>query len=192
MNNASHPIVTTPVGRGRYVWLNKPDTKFGKSEFKTQLILKPEEAKGLIQMIQQRAVDQFGDKASEAKLGFTTDIDSGDIILKAKTQYEPKFFDSQGDMIPAKAVPDMFGGSRLALRLKLFAYNASATNFGISPQILAVQVVEAVSSGGGGDDSSGTGFAPVEGGFVSDTETFNQTPSTSTIETPFGEATFID
>ena len=117
MTKSTYQVLTTPIGRAKYVWLNKPDTKFGQEKYKTQLLIDPEEAKPLIKALQDTAVAEFGDKASEAKLGFTTDVDTGEIDLKTATKYEPKFFDSQGQPIPKASLPELFGGSRLALRV---------------------------------------------------------------------------
>ena len=141
MTKSTYQVLTTPIGRAKYVWLNKPDTKFGQEKYKTQLLIDPEEAKPLIKALQDTAVAEFGDKASEAKLGFTTDVDTGEIDLKTATTYEPKFFDRQGQPIPKASLPELFGGRSLALRVKLYPYNVSATHYGITCQIMAVQIV---------------------------------------------------
>ena len=133
---------------------------------------------------------EFGDKASEAKLGFTTDVDTGEIDLKTATKYEPKFFDSQGQPIPKASLPELFGGSRLALRVKLYPYNVSATNYGITCQIMAVQIVEALTSS---DNMEGSSFDRVEGGFVAqDTNFASAGVTTPAADDSFGEASYLD
>jgi len=190
MTKNTYQVLTTPIGRAKYVWLNKPDTKFGQEKYKTQLIMDPEEAQPIVKALQSAAVAEFGDKASEAKLGFTTDVDTGEIDLKTATKYEPKFFDSQGHPIPKASLPELFGGSRLALRVKLYPYNVNTANYGITCQIMAVQIVEALTSS---DNMEGAGFDRVDGGFVAQDTSFSSAGvTTPAADDSFGEASYLD
>jgi hypothetical protein len=189
MTKNTYPVLTTPIGRAKYVWLNKPDTKFGQEKYKTQLLMDPDQAQPVVKALQAAAVAQFGDRASEAKLGFTTDVDTGEIDLKTATKYEPKFFDSQGHPIPKASLPELFGGSRLALRIKLYPYDVNATNYGITCQIMAVQIVEALTSS---DNMEGAGFDRVDGGFVAEDTSFSTAGVTPASDDSFGEASYLD
>lgn len=188
MNPKADTIVTTPIGRGKHIWLNKPDTAFNGEKYKTKLLLDVDEAKPLLDKLQKAAIAEFGDKASEAKLGFSTDIDTGEIVVQAQTKFEPKFFDSQGNPIPKANVPELYGGTKMALRVKFYPYNMGATNYGISLQIMAVQIIDPVSSRDNIDASS---FDKVEGGFVSTDNTF-ETAGIATMEDSLGEASYLD
>ena len=45
MKTKADVIITTPIGRGKHVWLNKPDTAFNGEKHKTKLMLDVDEAK---------------------------------------------------------------------------------------------------------------------------------------------------
>ena len=189
MKTKADVIITTPIGRGKHVWLNKPDTAFNGEKYKTKLMLDVDEAKPLVDKLHKAAQELYGDKASEAKLGFSTDIDTGELILQAQTKFEPKFFDSQGNPIPKANVPELYGGSKMALKVKLFPYNMGATNYGISLQIMAVQIVDPVTSRSMIDASD---FNTVDGGFVAEDTSFETAGMSSASNDGLGEASYLD
>jgi len=161
----------TPLGRGRYVWLSKPDTKY-KSDgvYKTELICSPDDAKDLITQLaetQSKTNWQF----SDVKLPYSTDDETGDVVFSLSSNFEPKFFDSQGHIIEPSKLPSLFAGTRMRIAGTITTYDVGGNvGSGIKLNIGRVQVVEAVSGGAGGFDA-------VEGGYVADEEeTFEAQP----------------
>jgi len=150
---------TTKSGRAKYPWLNKADTEFdAEGKWKTQLILDPSDAEGLVTLMNETAHDNFGSKA-KYKLPVTHDEQTGDVIIKAQSKYQPKYYDAAGQVIPFSKLPSLFGGSVLKLGGQLNPYTANGSK-GISLLLDKVQVIEPVSSSGGADDG---GFDAVDG-----------------------------
>lgn len=116
-----------------------------------------------------------------------TDKPTGNWVIKTKSnasfkdkktgkiiEIAPKIFDATGHQLTGER-PDIRGGSKLALGIKLIPYNASF-GCGISAQISAVQVVSLASGGSGGGDG---GFAAVAGGYVAPKQEFDAQASDS-------------
>lgn len=163
----------TPLGRARYAWLTKPDTAFNKEgEYKTQLLVTASEAEGLKDILIHAAQNFFGGGASSARLPMTQDEETGDIIFKMKSKFEPKFYDSQGNIITEGNVPPLFSGSQIRVGGVITHYDGKTTGKGLTLNINKVQIVEAVSS-----SPDGGGFDAVEGGFVAgEQDTFDAAP----------------
>ena len=165
MANKQKTYFTTPLGRGRYVWLTKPDTKYNKEgKYKTDLICAADEASDLIKLVEQvKDTNTFQDAP---KMPFSTDEETGEIVFSLGSKFPPQFFDSQGQVIASANVPRLMGGSQLRLSGSITTYDMGGNvGSGITLNINRVQIVEAVEASGGGG-----GFDAVEGGFVAEAE----------------------
>ena len=156
---------STPQGVAQYPWLNKADTKFDdEGVYKTNLSVDPDSAKALVAKINEFAQEQLGKKMSKAQLPYMTDPDTGDVIFKTKSKFQPKFKDSAGQLIMDNQVPQLWGGSVLRVAGTLTAYD-KGVNVGVKLNLGAVQIITpAETTGNGGDD-----FGAVDGGFVAST-----------------------
>lgn len=151
----------TPIGTAKYPWLTKPDTQFNSEGiYTTQLITDPTEAKALVDMLQEVALEEFGAKAKVA-MPFEQDEETGEIVFKAKSKFAPKFFDTRGEVVPLESMKPVYGGSRIRIKGIANPYTVTGRK-GISLTVNAVQVIEIVSGGGSG------GFDAVDGGFVAE------------------------
>lgn len=151
---------TTKEGRAQYPWLNEPDTAFGgEPKYKTNLIV--EDAAELIAQIEDLASEEFGPKWKKARMPFKTDEDTGETVFNAKSKYAPHFFDSKGQNLVGKQVPNLWAGSVLRIGGYIAPYTVSGAN-GIQLQLTRVQVINPVTSG----NQSGDGFDAIEGGYV--------------------------
>lgn len=152
----------TPQGIAQYPWINKPDTQFdANGQYKVNLRLKKSEAEPLIKSIKAAANDAFGDKAKSATLPIINDEETGDIIFKTKSKYQPLVVDSTGATIPSHSLPAIFGGSELLLSGTVFPYNAGGRH-GVALQLGGVQIVNLSENA----NTVGIQFGEVEGGFV--------------------------
>lgn len=159
---------STVAGTARYPWLKEPDTAFGQESYKCMIILDPKDAKPLVDKINKVAEDSFGAKADKAMMPIETDDETGEIILKTKSSYQPKFWDSQGNPIIPANLPEIWGGSQLKLGGWIAPWNKNG-KMGVTLQLMKVMVVEARGpSGDGGSQQGDSGFDTVEGGFVTE------------------------
>jgi hypothetical protein len=155
----------TPLGRAKYAWLTNPDTKFStEGIYSTQLIVDPLEAEGLKAVVEKARTDLFPNSNANIRMPYEADPETGQLIFKMKSKYQPAFYDSQGQVIPEGKVPALFGGSLIRVGGVITSYEGSSTGAGVTLNINKVQIVDAV-SGSGGDDG---GFDSVEGGFVAE------------------------
>ena len=156
----------THKGKAEYPWLNIPDTQFdAEGKFKTGLRVPADQCKELRDKIRQFAVDEFGKKADTAKVPYKQDPETGEIILNAKSKYQPKVYDSKGQIIVPSNLPQIWGGSVLKMGGTLHAYN-SAGNMGVSMQLTKIQVIDLAER-----QDEGGGFAAEEGSFVASEQT---------------------
>jgi hypothetical protein len=80
----------TPQGIAQYPYLNKPDTQFDSDGiYKVNVRLPSDKAKQLVDAVRNAAKEAFGDKAKSAILPFFNDEETGDIIVKTKSKYQP-------------------------------------------------------------------------------------------------------
>ena len=178
---------TTPQGTAKFPHLNKPDIAFdSEGKYKTEILVSPEDAKGLLDLIHNAAIEEFGahdlmkveinKKMTDVpiKVPFKVDEETGQVAFKAQTKINPKFFDAKGQVVPPSALPRLSGGSQLKLRGFLNVYSITKTNVGVSMTLQDVQIIEAVSPNG-----DPGGFAPVEGGFTVDVGAFESTEKTA-------------
>ena len=153
---------TTYKGVAVYPHLNKPDFAFNSDGvFSTKLRVPADQAQQMIKDIQAVAQDEFGSAAKTARMPFTTDEATGEIIFLAKSRFKPKFSDSTGQMIAESSVPQVYGGSVIKMAGTLYAWNAGG-NKGVSLQLAGVQVITLA------DPVGSFAFEAEEGGFVAD------------------------
>lgn len=150
----------SPVGRAKYPHLNKPDTAFDTNnpKYKTELVMSQEDAKPLVQLIKQAAADEFGNK--KVRMPYSVDEETGDVSFKVQSKYQPKFYDTQGQVIAPSALPNIGGGSQLRGGGILNLYTVSGSS-GVGLMLDKIQVVEVV--GFGGDEE---GFDAIDGSFT--------------------------
>lgn len=148
----------TNVGRCRYPYLHKPDVQFNP-DGTYQCSLLVDDVKELQSQCKQIAKDEFGAKA-KVRMPISKDDESGENIVKVKSKFKPKFFDSEGAVINDDQIPVLYGGSVVRLGGFISPYSVSGSK-GITLQLSKVQVIEPVSS-----NSETDGFDKVEGGFV--------------------------
>ena len=156
----------TPAAIAGYPWLQpgRPDTAFDAGgKYKTTLRLSQSEAGPMLDMINKLKSEEFTAK-DNVRVPYDKDEETGDIILKCQSKFQPKYFDAKGNPIPEASVPNMYSGS--TLRVSGLAENyTNGANKGISLRLGAVQVITPVS--GSGDGSAGD-FDVVDGFSVSD------------------------
>lgn len=156
---------TTAVGTAKYPWLNKPDFEYNaEGEWKCQLIMSPKDAKSVTDAVRAVIKSEFGDDDKNIRIPWTNE-ENGDVVFKCTTKFQPRFYQSDGEVIPEKAVPQLWGGSKLRLGGEISPYNKGKNSRGISLRFNRVQVIEPV---GGDNASNGIGFDAVEDGWVND------------------------
>ena len=153
----------SPVGRAKYPHLNKPDTAFDTAnpKYKTEIVMSKDDATPLVKMIKDAAAEEFGNK-NNIRMPYTVDEETGEVSFKMQSKYEPKFYDTQGQVITPSALPNIGGGSQLRGGGILNLYTVSGSS-GVGLMLDKIQVVE-VSTYGGDDE----GFDAIEGGFTVD------------------------
>ena len=154
----------TPKGRAKYPWLNKADTQFSaEGVYSTYLIMDPKEAAELKALIKKTAEAEFGEKAKYA-VPLEINEETGELELKCKSKYQPKFVDSAGEPIPPETLPALYSGSVLRVGGVVKPYTVQGKK-GVSMLLGYVQIIEPVGGSGGSSP-----FDAVEGGFVAPAE----------------------
>ena len=152
----------TPQGIAQYPWLNRPDTQFdADGQYKVNIRVKKDAAQSLIDEIKKITEDAFGAKAKSATLPFVNDEETGDIIFKTKSKYQPSVVDSSGTVIPSHSLPPIYGGSQLKVAGTLSPYDKGG-RVGISMQLGGVQIISLSENA----NTVGIQFGEVEGGYV--------------------------
>jgi hypothetical protein len=133
----------TPKGVAHFPWVNKPDTKFGKEEFKCGLVFASVEvAKPVIDAAKALGAEAFGPK-TKVKLPLEKQED-GTVLLRAKSKEKPTITDSKGNTI--KRTVKLGGGSIIKLGITLSSYDK--TGKGVTAYLDGVQVLKLVEFGG--------------------------------------------
>ena len=150
----------TPKGRAKYPHLNKPDAAFdvNNPKYKTELLMTEKEAEPLIKLMREAAADAFGNKKN-IKFAFNKDDETGEVSFKVQSKYQPKYYDSQGQVIPPAKLPRVSGGSELKAAGILNIYSVSGSN-GVGLLLDRVQLCKVVE----GFSGDGEGFEPDEDG----------------------------
>ena len=158
---------TTHKGIAVYPHLNRPDYQFNTDGvYATKLRVPADQAKQLMDTLQALAQDEFGKKATSAKLPWKVDDDTGEIIFTAKSKFKSKFMDSAGKLISENNVPEIYGGSVLKLAGTLYPWSAGGSH-GITLQLAACQIVTLA------DPVGNFAFEAEEGGYVADADNDN-------------------
>jgi len=155
----------TAVGTAKYPHLNTPDSAFDKDnpKYKTELLMTPKEAEPLMKMMREAAADAFGNKKN-IKFAFSKDDETGQVSFKVQSKYQPKYYDSNGQVITPEKLPRVNGGSRLKAAGILNIYSVSGTN-GVGlllDRVQLVKVVDGFSGDGGGFDAVEDGEFSIE------------------------------
>ena len=152
----------THKGTAQYPWLNIADTQFdADGVYKTNLLVPQDQAKELTDRLSEIAQDEFGKKAGNARMPYKIDEETGMMAIIAKSKFQPKFFDSKGQVVSNP--PNLFGGSVIKIGGVISPYTVTGKN-GISLRLTKVQIIEPVSQTGSGLD----GFEAEDDGFVAE------------------------
>jgi hypothetical protein len=186
--------ITTPVGIGRYTWLNTPDKTYDEAYgvYRTDLILSEEDWNAFKLEIKPLYEQAFADeqvKQGKKKLkqhGSPISIDEeGQHILKCKlkaggkrkdgTEYSLSVGRFDGNGKPLDKGVTIGGGSKIKLAIRPKFWYVSSLGFGMTLEPHAVQVLglEAVQAGSG--SATTYGFTAVEGAYQQGGETFEET-----------------
>ena len=77
---------STGSGIAQYPWLTKPDYAFDSNgQYKVNLKVPAKDAKDLMDEIKGIAKNEFGDKASSARMPWKTDAETGEIVIITKS-----------------------------------------------------------------------------------------------------------
>jgi hypothetical protein len=130
----------TAKGIAKYPHITERDTghQYSSGKYDTQLILTKEDAAPLIQQLKALAKEELP-KLKDPKMPFKTD-DDGNIIIKAKSEYQPLLIDARGKTL--EKVPKglrIRGGSTLRLYGTVNVYDK-----GISLWLNQVQIIDLV------------------------------------------------
>lgn len=130
----------SPKGTAKYPHITEKDTghQYSSGKYDTQLVLSKEAAAPLIEQLKNIAKEEFPAKF-QAKMPFKEDED-GNVVFKAKSEYQPAIIDSRGKKIE-KLPPGLRirGGSVIRIA---GAYNVY--DKGISMWLNQVQILELV------------------------------------------------
>ena len=87
---------TSSKGTAMWPWLAKPDTRFdAEGKYKTDLLVKKEDAQEFVDMAKQIFIEEFGEKSlAKAKWPFMNDDEAGGIKIRAKSSKKPTLFDA--------------------------------------------------------------------------------------------------
>lgn len=186
--------ITTPVGIGRYTWLNTPDKTYDEAYgvYRTDLILSEEDWNAFkleIKPLYEQALADEQVKQGKKKLkqhGSPISIDEeGQHILKCKLKAGGKRKDGSeytlsvgrfdGNGKPLDKGVTIGGGSKIKLALRPKFWYVSALGFGMTLEPHAVQVLELESIQAGAASATTYGFTAVEGAYQQGGETFEDT-----------------
>jgi len=190
---AKQPTLTTPVGTAKYPRLNTPDTHYNENgEYRVSLVVTKAEADAFKKQIQPlydaAYATEVQTKGKELKKSdsFPVMQDSdGDWIIKAKlkakvisrdgTEHKLNvgLFDSQGN--PHSRDEIVGGGSKCKVACRPRFWFVAAIGFGCTLELNAVQILELAEYTPGEKSASSFGFTAVEGGYVNNGETFENT-----------------
>ena len=146
----------TPKGTAKYAWLTRPDDVFNKEnpKYTVDLRIAEADAKPLMEEAKKVANDNFG--SAKCKMPFAKDDETGDVLFKIRSRYQPKFVDSQGTLIAPADLPQISGGSVMRVKGSFSPYSVQGN--GITMMMTAVQIIDLV--------EAKIEFEPEEGGFV--------------------------
>ena len=165
---------TTSKGVAVYPHLNKPDFAFNADGvYSTKLRMSPKDASELVEAVKAAANDEFGKAANTARLPYTVDQETGDLIFIAKSKFAPKMVDSTGHLIADVSKPQVYGGSVIKMAGTIYPYSAGG-NKGVSLQLAGVQLVSLADPVG-----SSFAFGEEDGGFVAGNDNAATAPASN-------------
>lgn len=130
----------TPKGIAKYPHITEKDTghQYSSGKYDTQIILKKEDAAGLIEQLKAIAKEEFPAKFIP-KLPYKEDED-GNVVFKAKSEYQPALIDARGKKIEkAPSGLRIRGGSVIRIAGAVNVYDK-----GLSLWLNQVQILELV------------------------------------------------
>ena len=140
---------TTPIGIGKYVYTNDPDTQFhNEGIFHISLELTKEEAqpeiKAINEVISKKIAEIYKAKPGtkqikRAQLPYKEE--DGKIVIKFKSKFKPKAFDKKANPLSPDII--VYKGSTMKVRYKLNPYDQSI-GVGCSLYLLSFQVDDLV------------------------------------------------
>ena len=185
MKNNNVKIVS-PVGVSQYAWLTQPDTRFDNDgHYKTNLIIKTDEAKSLIKQIDDEMAASLtlakekakGKKVKEGNAPYEAEVDdegqeTGNTIFKFKTKAQ--IISKDGKVIPnrvalfdTKGKPmtdvNVWSGSEMKCSAELIKYYTAIAGAGVSMRLRACQITKLVEGGSG--NAKGYGFDDIKDGY---------------------------
>lgn len=142
----------TPKAVCGYTHVQRP-SKFKK--FETTLRFKSEkDIEEIVTAVKEMIVDQFGPKkAAKAKLPWSHDEDSGDLVLKTTSKYKPKVYNAKGAQIDEDRVPAVYSGSTVRAGIKFDCYDNDG-KYGVTARFQSLQVIKLVQAESGFDDAT--------------------------------------
>lgn len=142
----------TPKATCGYTHVQRP-SKFQK--FETSLRFKDaKEIEEIVSAVKEMILDQFGPKkAAKAKLPWSTDDESGDLVLKTTSKYKPKVYNAKGAQIAEDRVPAVYSGSTVRAGIKFDTYDNDG-KYGVTARFQSLQVIKLVQAESGFDDAS--------------------------------------
>lgn len=154
----------TNKGIASFPSLEKTEIYQGKDTgyYKTKLILTPADAKPLIELCKEVAVDEYGPKkAAAASMPFKKN-DDGNYVFAFKSKHKPPVYDAKGKVV----TDELKIGSGSVLKIA-GALKPKQGAQGVNAFLNAVMVVELKSWGGGNafgaEDAEEGGFAAGSG-----------------------------
>jgi len=152
------------IGSARYAWVHpdRPDTAFNADgEYKLQIILEPKAAERIKAAVMDVVMTEFkGEDIDKLSIPIDTEEDTGNVIVKMKSKFPPKFIDSVGTPIVGDNIPHVWGGSTVQAYGNIKAYEVNKNQRGISLQLNTVQIINLI------DGGTPDGFEAVEGGYT--------------------------
>jgi len=153
---------TTKAGIANYPWLQpgRPDTAFDTDgKYKTELRMSKADGADLIALIDGVRDAGFPDKKKHAtvRIPYSVDEETGEVLFKLVSKFQPKYYDAKGNPVPESHVPLLYSGSTLKGGGMCESYENGVNN-GVALRLGAIQIIEPVSSG-----VSAGNFDPVDG-----------------------------
>ena len=176
---------TTSKGVAVYPHLNKPDFAFNTDGvYSTKLRLAAKDATDLVEAVKKAAEGEFGKAANTARMPYTVDDETGDLIFIAKSKFAPKMIDSSGHLIADASKPQVYGGSVIKMAGTVYPYTAGG-NKGVSLQLAGIQIVSLA------DPIGATfAFATEDGGYVAENDNQSAPAANSNGEGEFTEESY--
>lgn len=177
-------LITTPLGTAVYPRIDNPDTKFNEDGVYTcKLHVSEDDFNNFKlkfdEMFERAYNKECQEKGKQLRKAPSLPVritDEGDYEIYAKQvakrntskgllEFSIAVYDSQGNKMAT--APKVGSGSKLRMSVEPSFWFVSSQGFGCTLRLRAVQVIDLVEYGGGGNSES-FGFDDVEGGFVAE------------------------